>query len=134
MRSQDALHCLPHPADVTIAPEGFDAWRNIFRAIQGREVWSIYGAWVETNRPQLGPGIRERMAYAATVYEEGASLAYESLAVARASIRALVPPGTVTVTSTDPADSAGALAVSCVPDDTTTLVAAVAPNFTVAPE
>ena len=46
---------------------------------------------------------------------------------------ALVPPGVVTVTSTVPAASAGAVAVIAVALLTVTPVAAVVPNFTVAP-
>ena len=45
----------------------------------------------------------------------------------------LCAPGFVTVTVTAPALPAGVLAVICVPLTTTTLVAAVAPNVTVAP-
>jgi amidase len=65
VHSRSAPHALPHPQDVTIAPEGFDAWRR-FGTIQGREIWSIYGAWIKTHEPNLGPGIAERMAFAAT--------------------------------------------------------------------
>jgi len=59
-----ARSVFPDPGDTTIAPDGFDAWRSAFRNIQGREIWSIYGAWMEANTPNLGPGIGQRMAYA----------------------------------------------------------------------
>ncbi len=45
----------------------------------------------------------------------------------------LVAPTFVTVTVTAPALPAGVFAVTCVPLTTTTLVAALLPNFTVAP-
>ena len=97
-----ALAELPNPEDFTIAPSGFDAWRNIFRAIQGREIWSIYREWMEANKPELGPGVRERIAWASTVTEADAASAREGLATARAAIRAAVPPGIVLCIPTAP--------------------------------
>jgi amidase len=86
---------LPPQEDAIIAPDGFDDWRNCFRTIQGREIWAIYGRWVETHEPRLGPGIRERMAYAATISEAAAEAAREMFSTARARIRALIAPGTI---------------------------------------
>ena len=97
-----ALGELPNPADITIAPDGFDAWRATFRTIQGREIWSIYGAWMDANKPALGPGIRERMQYASTVTEDMASAAQKSLTAARAHIRGIVAPGTILCLPTAP--------------------------------
>jgi amidase len=97
-----ALSELPDPDDVTIAPDGFDSWRACFRDIQGREIWSIYGAWMNANKPALGPGIRERMDYASTVTEEMALAGRETLAAARAHIRGVIPPGTVLCLPTAP--------------------------------
>jgi amidase len=93
---------LPDCADTTIAPDGFDSWRACFRDIQGREIWSIYGAWIEANRPALGPGIRERMAYAATVTKDAQTAARRIFDGARARIRETVPPGTVLCLPTAP--------------------------------
>ena len=93
---------LPSFEDAILAPEGFDDWRNCFRTIQGREIWIIYGEWIEAHKPRLGPGIRERMAYAATVSEEDANTARGKFAVARAEIRARIAPGTIAVLPTVP--------------------------------
>src|SRR5262245_31419125 len=68
---------LPEPVHDAVAPHGFDLWRESFRVIQAREIWSIYGPFVEQYRPKLGPGIRERMEFAATVSERDADLARE---------------------------------------------------------
>src|SRR5262249_36289192 len=67
---QRAASTLPVPEEMTLAKNGFDDWRQCFRVIQGREIWSIYGDWIKSHKPALGPGIRERMAYAATVSAE----------------------------------------------------------------
>ena len=93
---------LPPQEDAIIAADGFDDWRNCFRTIQGREIWTIYGKWVEAHNPRLGPGIRERMAYAATISEEAAEAARRKFAAARAEIRARIAPGTIVALPTVP--------------------------------
>src|SRR6185437_11347338 len=50
-----ASAALPPIEDVMVAPDGFDAWRACFRTIQGREIWAIYGDWIEQHKPTLGP-------------------------------------------------------------------------------
>jgi len=97
-----AVQVLPAPERVAISPEGFDAWRQCFRAIQGREIWEIYGAWIQENRPGLGPGVRERIDYAATVTAEEAASARRIQAEARARVRGLVEPGTILALPTAP--------------------------------
>jgi len=97
-----AAASLPAAAEVAVAPAGTEAWRNAFRIIQGREIWAIYGKWIATHRPNLGPGIKERLAYAATVSAAQAQDARVIMAVGRAQIRALVPPGTVLCLPTVP--------------------------------
>jgi len=58
---------LPAPKQAHVAPEGLDPWRECFRVIQGFEIWGIYGEFIERRRPRLGPGVRERFAFAAKV-------------------------------------------------------------------
>jgi amidase len=93
---------LPAASEVRIARSDFDSWRQCFRTIQGREIWSIYGAWIEAHKPKLGPGIKERMAYAATVTAEQAVAARQSMAIIRAHIRDVIAPGTVLALPTAP--------------------------------
>jgi amidase len=47
----------------TAAPDGFDGPYWAFRYIQGAETWVSHGAFIETHRPALGPGIGERFAF-----------------------------------------------------------------------
>lgn len=42
-------------------------WRTIFRILQGAEIHAQHGAWIDRYRPEFGPGIRERFAWAATI-------------------------------------------------------------------
>jgi amidase len=97
-----AATALPPPREITIAPGGFEPWRKANRVVQGREAWQSYGEFVTTAKPQLGPGIKERIAYAATVTAAEADAARIVMASARAHIRALVPPGTVMALPTAP--------------------------------
>ena len=97
-----AAPLLPAPEETVLAPEGLDSWRACLRIIQGREFWEIYGGWIETHRPKLGPGIRERVAYAASVSAAESEAARSGLAEACARIRGVLAPGTVMLLPTAP--------------------------------
>jgi amidase len=97
-----ASAALPPLEEVTIAADGFDPWRAAFRTIQGREIWAIYGDWIEQHKPTLGPGIAERMAYAATVTAADEAPARGIAQQARRHLRGLLPPGTVVALPTVP--------------------------------
>lgn len=63
---------------VTVATEGLLDWGgNVFRVIQGWEAWQSLGGWIREHRPTLGPGVKERFEWAATV-DRGAFLAASS--------------------------------------------------------
>ena len=98
---------LPAPAPVTVAPDGFDDWRECFRIIQGHEIWQTYGDWIEAEKPALGPGIKERFAFAATVGEEDAADASRRREFVRARLHGMVPPGTVICLPTAPCIAPG---------------------------
>ena len=66
---------LGKPERVTISPEGLRDWLDVFRVIQGAEIWAQHGAWVREVKPRLGPGIRQRVEWASTVTEQEASAA-----------------------------------------------------------
>src|SRR5438445_7233646 len=85
-----------------VARVGLDPWREAFGIVQSREVWESYGEFVRSAKPEFGPGIKERVAFSATVTAEQAESARKVMAAARAHIRALVPPGTVIALPTAP--------------------------------
>jgi amidase len=97
-----AAHVLPRPQEKSVAPDGLDPWREAFRIIQAREAWESYADFVRTEKPQLGPGIKERVAFASTVTAEQANAARRVMAAARTHLRALVSPGTVMALPTSP--------------------------------
>ncbi len=98
-RMKDAL---PASRPVRVAPGGLDPWREWVRVIQAREIWQVYGRFVEDNKPRFGPGVAERMAIASAVTATQADDARANMAKARQAIRALVKPGTVLALPTTP--------------------------------
>jgi amidase len=97
-----AADVLPQPTDRTVAPNGFDHWRDAFRIVQAKEVWESFGDFITRAKPKLGPGIKERMAFAATVTADQADAGRKIVTAARAHLRALVPPGTMLALPTAP--------------------------------
>jgi amidase len=94
---------LPKARHDRIAPEGLDAWRESFRVLQSHEIWKVYGDFVTKRNPTLGPGVRERFAFAATVTDQDAAKASEVRRRARERISSVVKPGTMLVLPTSPA-------------------------------
>jgi len=94
---------LPLPTEVEVAPEGFDDWRETFRVIQGYEAWQAYGAWLGSHEAELGPGTKERFAYAKMVRRESADRARAHMDSIRSHIRAIIQQGTVLMMPTAPA-------------------------------
>lgn len=72
-----------------------DATRECFRTLQAAEVWRTYGDWIESARPALGPGIRERYEWAARVTAEDAVKAEALRGNITRDLHELITPGTV---------------------------------------
>ena len=93
---------LPEPTHGSIAHGQFDAWREAFRVLQAHETWQTYGKFIEAHRPKLGPGIKERLAFAASVSDHDAAAARREQENARAHVRAIARPGCVLLLPTAP--------------------------------
>jgi amidase len=50
-------------------------WQDPFRLVQGHEAWSMHGSWIRSQKPHLGPGIKERFEWASTIDDEQAQFA-----------------------------------------------------------
>ena len=97
-----ATPVLSQSTEMTAAPGGFDDWREAFRIVQAKEVWETFGVFVTRVKPKFGPGIKERMEFAATVTDDQAKAARKIVAAARTKIRALLPKGTIMALPTSP--------------------------------
>ncbi len=93
---------LPAAEPIVLSTEGLAEWADCFRVVQAYETWLTFGAWITAHRPRLGPGIDERMAYAATVERDAADRARQVRNALQRRLRALVPVGTVVVLPTTP--------------------------------
>ena len=52
---------------VALSDEGLRNWFEVFRVLQGAEIWAQHRVWVESVKPQFGPGVRERFEWTATI-------------------------------------------------------------------
>ena len=96
---------LPGMAHGRIAPEGFDPWREAFRIVQAYETWQTFGGFITKHKPNIGPGVKERMQFASTVTSAQADASREVVNKARDHIRQIVVPGTVLALPTAPSIS-----------------------------
>ncbi|AOM84036.1 amidase [Salisediminibacterium beveridgei] len=53
-----------------VTSDDLSNWVDVFRVIQGYEIWQNHGEWVSQHEPAFGPGIRERFRMASTITEE----------------------------------------------------------------
>ncbi|WP_251552069.1 amidase [Neobacillus muris] len=68
---------------IKAAENGLSAWAELFRRIQGIEIWKEHGAWIQEVAPKFGPGIAERFQWASTLD----SNEYESLILEKTNIK-----------------------------------------------
>jgi amidase len=87
---------------VTVSPEGLSDWFEAFRTIQAAEVWGAVGAWVSAVKPNLGPGIKERLEWAATVTPEMRAAATAKRGAIRRRLAEVMSPGDVLCLPTSP--------------------------------
>ena len=62
-------------ANQVLSSDGLLHWQQVFRVIQGREVWMTHGDWIRARAPTFGPGVRERFQWASTISADAASAA-----------------------------------------------------------
>lgn len=93
---------LPAVAHGRIAPDGFDTWREAMRIEQAYETWQTFGAFVKAHNPTIGPGIRDRIAFAATVTKHAADEAAAARQKIREHVFQTAVPGTIFALPTAP--------------------------------
>lgn len=53
--------------ELDISLEGLSKWVEVFRYIQGYEVWESYGGWIRKYQPKLSRGPKERLEWASRI-------------------------------------------------------------------
>lgn len=57
-------------SDAPLADKGLDEWLNIFRTLQGYEIWQTHGKWIKETNPSFGSDIEQRFKWASTITHE----------------------------------------------------------------
>ncbi len=52
---------VPRVEEITVSPGGLKGWMEIFRVVQGSEIWANHGPWIESTKPRFGTAIAERL-------------------------------------------------------------------------
>lgn len=87
---------------VTVSPEGLSEWMQLFRILQGAEIWVNHGAWIREVQPAFGPGIRERFEWTATIRQAAVDRAKEKREQVATRMEALLGEDTVLCLPTAP--------------------------------
>lgn len=85
---------------VTVSPEGLAEWIDVFRIIQGYQVWESYGGWIRKYRPRLSRGPKERLEWASTITLQQFNEATAKRRDICARIDEVLPAGSVMVLPT----------------------------------
>ena len=93
---------LGRPEAVSVSEHGLAAWLDVFRTLQGFEIWAQHGAWVKEVRPTLGPGVRQRVEWASTIAAEDAAAARDRRLEIAKRMASLLTRDTVLVLPTAP--------------------------------
>ena len=56
-----------HSEGATMAPDGLELWLDVFRHVQGYEIWRSHGEWITEQEPAFTPGIARRMEWCRTI-------------------------------------------------------------------
>lgn len=89
-------------AELVVSPEGLTGWFEVFRVIQAFEIWQHRAEWIAAVKPRIGPGIRERLEWAATVSADAAGAARVRQTAIRARLDSLLAEGEVLCLPTSP--------------------------------
>jgi len=87
---------------VTVSEEGLAQWFDIFRTLQAGEIWAQHGAWVTATQPKLGPGVKQRFEWAATVTQDAIRAASAERERIAARLDALLADDAILVMPTVP--------------------------------
>lgn len=82
-------------ADVAVCPTDLNDWRECFSLIQGAEIWANLGAWIDARQPKLGPGIKDRIAFARKITPDQARAARQGRQHIIEQLQIIIQPGTV---------------------------------------
>ena len=87
---------------ITVSAEGLPQWFQAFRVLQGAEIHALLGDWVARVKPKLGPGVKERIEWTATITSAEVAQAQRVRDAARVRMDALLADNAVLLLPTLP--------------------------------
>lgn len=101
--SVDALKAiLPAVEEIDLSGSALAEWFETFKTIQASEVWANHGAWVTAAKPLLGPGVKERIAWASELKPATIAKAKQRRLEIRRHVDRMLQPGDVLCLPTSP--------------------------------
>lgn len=91
--------------NVNIAKDGLSKWAELFRNIQGIEIWNEHGDWINRVKPAFGPGIAERFQWASTLDNERLNKYEEERELLKNQLSALLNSNGLLVIPTTPGEA-----------------------------
>lgn len=86
---------VPSMEEIDLSGSTLAEWFEVFKTIQAFEVWGNHGAWITREKPSLGPGVKERIAWASELKAEAVAKAKARHAEIRRHVDSLLRPGDV---------------------------------------
>ena len=94
--------CIGKEQSAVIAGDGLSACFDIFRTLQGAEIWANHGDWIKHTQPNFGPGVRERFEWAAKVTADDVTAAKKRREIFAERVHNLLSDGSVLCLPTAP--------------------------------
>jgi amidase len=94
--------CIGKEQSAVIAGDGLAACFDIFRTLQGAEIWTNHGDWIKRAQPNFGPGVRERFEWASTVSADDVTAAKRRREMFAERVHNLLSDGSVLCLPTAP--------------------------------
>jgi amidase len=88
--------------EIEVSAGGLVSWFETFRTIQAAEVWANVGPWITEVKPKLGPGVKDRIAWAATVTPQMHAEANARRTKIASRMEQLIGPGDILCLPTSP--------------------------------
>ncbi len=89
-------------AELRVSSAGLNQWFEVFRVVQGSEIWGNRKTWIEEVKPTFGPGIRERLEWASGIDAAAFSEARTKHAEIKAYLADLLEPHDILCLPTSP--------------------------------
>ncbi|UOQ84169.1 amidase [Gracilibacillus salinarum] len=88
--------------EIEIAGDELSEWKEVFRVLQGYEIWQNHGAWIEATHPTFGPGIMERFQWTKTITKSDVEAAKKKQKIIQTRMKEVLPDGFLLVMPTSP--------------------------------